>query len=55
MTDEEWEEFKEQEFQRHAPMAADFAYIAFTIGQIVQKVIENREAKEKSTTRTTSA
>lgn len=50
MTKEEWEEFKELEFQRHAPMAADMAFIAVSIARIVQQVIESSERRKQEIT-----
>lgn len=56
MTKEEWKEFKKLEFQRHAPMAADMAFIAVSIARIVQQVVESSErTKQKITTPRTSA
>ena len=49
------EEFKELEFQRHAPMAADMAFIAVSIARIVQQVVESSERTKQEITVVSSA
>ena len=39
----DWEKFKEEQFQRTAPMAADIAYVAVTLAKVVQMVLDHSE------------
>jgi len=43
----DWEKFKEEQFQRTAPMAMDMAYIAITISKIMQMVLDSSEKRTK--------